>query len=246
MAKHPQTKSLGTLTNFTTPPDINTRIETLEKLINECLIQINELHERLDPPVKNQELGTSNGKPSQAKNKQNRKPKQSGEKQEAPSPAERILSIIGNSEMTRMDVYEAAGLSETQGNKAWSFLVKFKLVEKTGEKGESNRSLWKATGKKIKANFSGKSPTPDKPVQKDWKKQRQADLESGIAFLGKTPEKLWKGDILRDALRENCNLSHNRSKILFKALRENGHLDTLNDTEVDGEQLNYALKFVKK
>ena len=132
-----QTKSLGTLTDFTTPPDINTRIEILEKLVNECLIQINELHERLDQPVKNQELGTSNGKPK-AKPK---KPKQPAEKQKAPSPAERILSIIGDSEMTRMDVYEAADLSETQGNKAWNFLVTRKLVEKTGEKESPGRIL---------------------------------------------------------------------------------------------------------
>ena len=92
-----------------------------------------------------------------------------------------------------------------------------------------------------------KAKTDSKPVQqRKYKKQKQVEIQSAITFLEQTPEKLWKGDILRQAISENCNLSRNRATTIFKALRKKGHLEILTNVEVDGELLKGAFKITEK
>ena len=106
---------------------------------------------QIDKPYRDQSTnGKSAPSPKKVKAKATGKPPTpKKKKQKPPSPAEKILSVLGDSEMARLDVCEAVGLPEEQSTKAWTYLFQRKHIKKTGEKDSQNRSLWKSTGKKL-------------------------------------------------------------------------------------------------
>ena len=108
--------------------------------------------------------------------------------------------------------------------------------------------------KREKTKPTGKPPTPKEKkatpsgqlTEKEREKQQQADLSSAIAFLEQTPDKLWKGGQLRNALKKKCNLSNRRSILTFQSIRDNGHITMFTDVEIDGEQVKHAFKIAEK
>ena len=60
------------------------------------------------------------------------------------SPAERLLSELGRGVSERAALYQRANVTESVGNTAWHWLVRNNKVEKTGAKGKTGASLWRA------------------------------------------------------------------------------------------------------
>ena len=92
-----------------------------------------------------------------------------------------------------------------------------------------------------KAKETQKAPTPPTPAATE--EQKQADIESVIAFLPQHPDRLWKTTHLQKAIKEHCNLSNRRASLAVKRLRKDGHLVIVKDVEVDGEILGGAYQF---
>ena len=77
MPKHNQSKTLGSLTDFSGSPSapnvdpLETRVANLERAVNEILFQLADISERLDQPVRNQDLGKGTAqKPSKPQKSQ--------------------------------------------------------------------------------------------------------------------------------------------------------------------------------
>ena len=92
-----------------------------------------------------------------------------------------------------------------------------------------------------KAKETQKAPTPPTPAATD--EQKQADIESVIAFLHQHPDRFWQATHLHKAIKEHCNLSNRRASLAEKRLRKDGHLVLVKDVEVDGEILGGAYQF---
>ena len=91
MAKHNQSKTLGTLTDFQTAPPpaqetADERFVRLEHRLSQVETLLNDVMQQLDKPYRDQPH--SNGKPKQAKPKQ-AKPKQAKPKQRSHQPPKR-------------------------------------------------------------------------------------------------------------------------------------------------------------
>ena len=72
---------------------------------------------------------------------------------------------------------------------------------------------------------------------------RKADIQAVTAFLQQHPDRLWHGNKLRTAIKENCEgISNNRIRSVWDTLRKAGNLAIVRG-EVDGEMLNAAYQF---
>ena len=71
----------------------------------------------------------------------------------------------------------------------------------------------------------------------------KADIEAAITFLEKHPDRLWHGRKLRQAIKDTCEISNARLKIVIDELRKNGKLTIVNNVEVDGEMLKGAYQY---
>lgn len=165
MPKHSESSSLGQLSHFRTGPvttkervqALEVRVSDLEKLLNECLMQISTMQEQMDKPVRDQNLnGERKSHPSRPK--RNHTPKKKNgkgtvKKRKYPQNveplhvelADKIVALMGlhNGEMTRAKICEDLDIAERTCGIAFSVLFVQNRAEKTERRDAEGNAIWK-------------------------------------------------------------------------------------------------------
>ena len=91
------------------------------------------------------------------------------------------------------------------------------------------------------------SPKPAKqksPTVQPTPSHSKADIQAVTEFLEQHGDRLWQGNKLRKAIKENCEgISNKRLKSVLETLRKDGKITIVANVEVDGVLLKGAYQF---
>ena len=145
MAKHNQTKTLGSLTDFQTPPPppvpVDERIDKLERRVLQVEALLNDVMHQLDKP-NTQPKSKMNGKPKDTQKSKPPTPKPKKAKPKKIAPSEIIKALLKHKPQSRSEMESETGLDTEAVKKCVTWMSKKDFIEKTTEKDDDGNSRW--------------------------------------------------------------------------------------------------------
>ena len=149
MPKTNQSKSLGSLSNFTSTPQLDPdpdritalekRVATLELLLNDVMHQLDQPETQLKSKLNGKPKG--NGKPKAQKSKPPT-PEPKKEKPKKTPPSEILTALLKQKPHSRAEMEAETGMDTEAIRKCVTWMKKQYLIEKTTDKDGDGNSRW--------------------------------------------------------------------------------------------------------